>query len=220
MSNDKLISLDKFLDAKEDFSHLLVHLTRKGAHYSAKYALAVILEECTLEARNPWCIWVKNLKDPANASLRQHFNVVCFTETPLEQISALLQKLEGRQYQPDPYGLVFRKSYIREKGGNPVFYTTREIAEPLHELFERQENNANSKVCKLLALTTLCEEGNDWHWEREWRIVGDLKFEFGDIYCGLCPEQDISFFRDKYKQVRFIDPFWGANKILDELVKK
>ncbi len=208
------------MDKKGDFSYLLVHLTRRSADKSAQDVLYDILSERTLEARNPWCIWKRSLEYPTNASLRQHFNVVCFTETPLDQISSLLKKLEGRRYQPDPYGLVFRKSYIRANGGNPVFYTTKEIADPLHILYENQKSSADPKVCKLLALVTLCEEGNDWHWEREWRIVGDLKFDLSDIYCGLCPEQDISYFKDGYKEVRFIDPLWGAKRILDELVKK
>ena len=78
-----------------------------------------------------------------------------------------------------------------------------------------------------MALMTLCEEkgnnrekDNDWHWEREWRIVGDLIFNLSDIYCGLCPEQDIPYFKNNYEQVPFIDPRWGINRLLDELVKK
>ncbi len=220
MSNDKLISLEEFLDKKGDFSYLLVHLTRRSTNFSAKDVLFNILNEGALKAYKPWCIWIKDLQKPENASLQQYFKVVCFTETPLEQIGALLEPLEGRRYQPEPYGLVFRKSYITTNGGNHVFYTIKEIAKPLGELYERQKTDIDPNVCRLLALTTLCEKGNDWHWEREWRIVGDLKFDFSDIYCGLCPEQDIPFFRDNFKQVPFINPYWGIKKILDELVKK
>ena len=75
-------------------------------------------------------------------------------------------------------------------------------------------------MCKLLALTTICDEGNDWHWEREWRIVGNLEFKLNDIYCGLCPEKEIPYFESKYAPVIFISPYWGINKILDKLVKK
>lgn len=227
MNNDELISLERFLDKKGDFSHLLVHLTRRGTNCSAKDVLFNILKGNTLKAYNPWCIYINDLAKPKNASLREYFKVVCFTETPLDQIGVLLQPLEGRRHQPEPYGLVFRKSYIRANRGNPVFYTTREIAKPLGELYERQKTDTDSKVCKLLALMTLCEEkgsnrekDNDWHWEREWRVVGDLIFDLRDIYCGLCPEQYISYFRDNYKQVPFIDPYWGGKRILDELVKK
>ena len=220
MNNDELISLERFLDKKRDFSHLLVHLTRNSTNCSAKDVLSNILNECTLKAYNPWCIYIKDLKKPINTSLRENFKVVCFTETPLDQIGVLLEPLEGRWYQLEPYGLVFEKSYIRVEGGNHVFYTTREIAKPLGELYERQKTDIDPKACKLLALTTLCEKDNDWHWEREWRVVGDLEFKLRDIYCGLCPEQDIPYFRDNYQQVTFIDPYWGIKRILDELVKK
>ncbi|MBA7678327.1 hypothetical protein ES703_86600 [subsurface metagenome] len=65
-----------------------------------------------------------------------------------------------------------------------------------------------------------CDETIDFHWEREWRIVGNLKFDLNDIYCGLCPEGDISYFENKYVPVKFISPYWGINKILDKLVGK
>ena len=43
-----------------------------------------------------------------------------------------------------------------------------------------------------------------------------LQFDLSDIYCGLCPEEEISYFENKYG-VMFIDPHWGINKILDKL---
>jgi hypothetical protein len=143
--------------------------------------------------------------------------VVCFTETPIDQIGVLLHKVSGRNFKPDPYGLVFKKEYIRQQGGNPVFYITKEIAKPLWPLYN---DEPSGEVCKLLALVTVCEEGNDWHWEREWRIVGNLQFDLEDIYCGLCPTNDISYFENKYSPVKFISPYWGINKILDKLVRK
>ena len=75
-------------------------------------------------------------------------------------------------------------------------------------------------MCRLLALITICENWNDWHWEREWRIVGDLKFNLDNVYCGLCPEEDIQYFSNTYKPVKFIDPRWESKRILDELVKQ
>ena len=220
MSKDELISLEEFLNNKRDYSHLLVHLTRSDRGIPASNVLCNILNTHTLKAHNPFCAWNKGLNEPGNAHLRKKFSVVCFTETPIDQIGALLEPLEGRRRQPEPYGLVFTKKYIRSIEGNPVFYVTSEIVEPLHEVYERQKIEIDDKECKLLALTTICEEGNDWHWEREWRFVGDLQFNLNDIYCGLCPKKEIVTFEYAYEPVVFIDPHWGISKTLDKLVKK
>jgi len=220
MNANKLISLEEFLDKKRDFSYLLVHLTRSDEFFSAKEILRAMLNERTLRAYNPFCIYKNDLEKPQNALLREEFKVVCFTETPIDQIDALLQTLDGRQNQPEPYGLVFKKKYIREKGGNPVFYVTKKFAKPLGQLYDTQKKLPDSEVCRLLALISVCEEGNDWHWEREWRIVGDLHFNYADIYCGLCPEDEVGCFRNSFEEVPFIDPMWRPKQLLDELVKR
>jgi len=180
----------------------------------------MILDEKTLRAYNHFFIYSPNLKSQ-NDSLKNNFKVVCFTETPIDQIDILTQPLHGRIFKLKPYGLVFDKKYISEHRGNHVFYTTLKLAKPLWDLYRPQCDKAaeeiSDEICKLLALVTKCEEGNDWHWEREWRIVGDLTFKLTDIYCGLCPEEETAYFENKF-EVMFIDPHWGINKILDKLV--
>jgi hypothetical protein len=215
------MDISEFLYNKRDYSHLLVHLTkRSNEEFSAKEILSFILDEHILRAYNAWCIWNKDLNESNNAVLREKFKVVCFTETPIDQIGIILKPLSGRLYQPEPYGLVFEKEYIRTKEGNPVFYVTREIAKPLSKIYSDQKQQADDKICRLLALFTFCDKRNDWHWEREWRIVGNLDFEPEKVYCGLCPEKDIPYFYKKYEPVKFIDPRWGSKRILDELVKQ
>ncbi len=216
------LSREEFLDKKRDFSHLLVHLTRAAEFFSAKEVLECILEENTLRAfSSKYCLFGPNLESQSG-SLQDEFKVVCFTETPIDQIEVLLTELE-RDFKPEPYGLVFQKEYVKKRGGNPVFYTPKEIAKPLWQLYwplcSTDTQQSSKEICRLLALVTVCEEGNDWHWEREWRTVGDLGFTLSDIYCGLCPEEDIAYFESKYSVV-FLSPFWGLNKILDKLVGK
>lgn len=223
---DNEISREEFLNKKRDYSPFLVHLTKEAIDTlgepcaSAKDVLDEILRVKTLKAFNHFFLYSRNL-DSQDASLVEKFKVVCFTETPLNQIDVLLHRVCGRNFKPDPYGLVFKKEYIREKGGNPVFYVTKKIARPLWDsLYEPHvegKEQTSEKICKLLALVTVCDEGNDWHWEREWRIVGNLVFNLSDIYCGLCPEGDIPYFENKYS-LNFISPYWGINKILDKLV--
>lgn len=225
---DEPLPIEEFLDKKRDYSPFLVHLTRDGRDevgnicVPAKEILDQILDEKTLRAFNyKYCYFGPNLKSQSS-SLQNKFKVVCFTETPLDQIDVLLTDVIERDFKPEPYGLVFDKKYIREKEGNPVFYVTKEIAKPLYDslykpLCAEGKGQISKKICKLLALVTLCEKKNDWHWEREWRIVGDLEFKPTDIYCGLCPEEEIPHFENKH-EVMFISPSWGINKILDKLV--
>ena len=221
---DKELSKEEFLEKKKDFSPFLVHLTREDEEYYAKDVLKIILNENTLRAYNHFCYFspaLNNKENPESALLQDEFRVVCFTETPIDQIEVLLYKVTNRKFKPDSYGLVFKKDYIREKGGNPVFYVTKDIAKPIYnELYVpyiQGKEQASQELCRLLALVTLCEEGNDWHWEREWRIVGDLEFKRDDIFCGLCPEGDIQEFEYSYEPVKFISPSWGINKILLKL---
>ena len=223
-----MVEPEDFLDRKRDFSPFLVHLTKDDIlddehTIPAKDVLDMILSDKTLEARNHFCLFSPNLKELQDASLTNEFKMVCFTETPIDHIDMLLQKVSGRNFKPEPYGLVFKKEYIRAKGGNPVFYVTKEIAKPLWQLYrplcDKDIEQSSGKMCKLLALVTVCEEGNDWHWEREWRIAGNLEFDLNDIYFGLCREEDIPYFETKYC-IKFISPYWKINKLLEKLVKK
>lgn len=222
------LSGEELLDKKRDYSPLLVHLTKDDRYdesiISAKDVLDTILSEKTLKAFNHFCLFSPNLKESQDVSLEDEFKVVCFTETPIDQINVLLTEVSGRNFKPKPYGLVFKKEYIRQQGGNPVFYTTKEIAFPLWALYwplyEEEQEQSSREVCKLLALVNRCDEDMDFHWEREWRVVGNLEFDLINIYCGLCPEDDIPHFGSNYKQVTFIDPRWGINKILDKLVER
>jgi hypothetical protein len=219
---------EKLLDRKRDYSPLLVHLTKDSKDINgnlqmlAKDVLDKILKEKTLKAFNHFFPYSPSLKSQ-DASIIDKFRVVCFTETPIDQIDVLLNKGVQKQFNPEPYGLVFKKEYIREMGGNPVFYATLKIAKPLWEYLYHPHVEGKEQVpdnlCKLLALVTKCQEGHDFHWEREWRIVGNLDFKLNDIYCGLCPQEEMPNFESKCG-VKFIDPYWGINKILDKLVGK
>jgi len=231
---DKVFHLDEFLDEKRDYSPFLVHLTKDAEGISldgekftvpAKDVLEQILEDKNLRAFKHFCYFTPALNDKSEiASLKDKFRAVCFTETPIDQINVLLYKVVNRKFEPEPFGLVFEKSCIREQGGNPVFYVTKKIARPLMDLIYDEYVKGNAEVpdgiCKLLALVTVCEVYNDWHWEREWRIVGDFGFQLKDIYCGLCPEEYIDYFEHKYSPVKFISPDWSENKILAKGVGK
>jgi len=214
----------EFLDKKRDYSPLLVHLTRDGIDefgyhcVDANDVLEYILDEKKLRAFNHFCLFDDEIQSLDDAT-KDKFKVTCFTETPIDLIEVLLEKVQSRTKTFEPFGLVFEKDYIRIKKGNPVFYSSGNLFDTLWQLYHSAASNNFSKgENKFLALVNRCDESFDFHWEREWRIVGNLKFQLNDIYCGLCLEKYISYFENKYKSVTFISPNWGINKILDKLV--
>jgi len=118
---DETIFLKDFLEEKRDFSPYLAHLTKDGTDelgnicISAKDVLNSIIEDQTLRATNHFCLFSPSLKNSQNALLEDKFKVVCFTETPIEHIDALLKNLIERDFKPKPYGLIFTKKNILER---------------------------------------------------------------------------------------------------------
>ena len=62
----------------------------------------------------------------------------------------------------------------------------------------------------------------DFTWEREWRrpaAIGDFEFDDEDIFCGLCPHEEIANFEFAYASIRFIDPLrsmkWYAQALIE-----
>jgi len=229
-AEENIITLGEFLSEKRDYSPFLVHLTKDdldnygNLKATAHDALYSILSQKELRAQNHFCYFSPALNDKSEIpSIKDNFRVVCFTETPIDQINVLLRKVIGKRFEPEPYGLIFHKDYIKDRGGNPVFYVTKRIAKPLMDIIYKdyvtENQNVHEGICSLLALITVCEEGNDFHWEREWRIVGNLDFTYSDIYCGICPESEIKYFENEF-QLIFIDPHWGIYEILDKMIKK
>ena len=165
---DSIKTRGKFLDGKPDYSPYLVHLTKDAVNEKgyleadAKDALDSILEQKILYACNHFFPYSENLNNQ-KPSVINNFRVVCFTETPIDQIGVILDKSIKRKFNPEPYGLVFTKEYIREeKKGNPVFYVTLEIAHPLwqylYQPYVEGKDNVPSDLCKLLALVTKCQK--------------------------------------------------------------
>lgn len=214
----------EFLKGKRDFSPLLVHLTKddEGEGISAKDILAEILTRKILLAASHYCLFDTDLEKPENSLIKEKFKVVCFTETPLDLVDILLLELEGRYFfKPKPYGLVFTKDFIRQRGGNPVFYVSKIIFDSLWKAYKNaKERNFDQGDNKFLALVNYCDEQMDFHWEREWRVVGNLDFELSDVYLAFCPEKHMADFEEKFNELTFIDPKWGIYQILEKLVKK
>jgi hypothetical protein len=88
-----------------------------------------------------------------------------------------------------PWGIVFDKERLRAKfDAQPVWY----INEPspqwnaLGAAMQEAEGNLASPIWKLTPFiervrSRHSESPNDWRWEREWRVRGDLEFDLGDV---------------------------------------
>lgn len=190
---------------RDDVSRFLVHLTRSGGNSHAADNLISILEDQTLEARNFHCLCMYKIeKLGLEEELADRFKSVCLTETPLTQIRHIAQKIEGRQIELSPYGLVFRRKDLLERGATPAvylngkkggvgrllndrFYHDFRDARTLAKAITKHGANFDAVVNHYATLNTI-RSGHDFTWEREWRFVGDLPVDFSEVYVILAKD--------------------------------
>jgi hypothetical protein len=224
--NTKKRSIKDIKRERDDLSTFLVHLTRKTDDgESAIENLINILDRHIIEARNPKGLcwdWPDYLDFTRS---------VCFTETPLNYVRYLFD-IEGRGINLEPYGLVFSKTFLLEKGANPVFYiNTFDKKEPRTELrtvIARMINNHPNKedMKEIVAYFDTygkiagSDKIRDFYWEREWRFKGNFTFDDKDIIIGLCPDGDLDFFSDRYKNIKFISPYMSMEEIIQLIAHK
>lgn len=191
---------------RDDISQFLVHLTRDYDDHSALENLMSILRHRRILARNPHCLFAHKLKNAKFSSvLRSRFNTVCLTETPLHQISKLLQDAPGRQIKLQPYGIVFKRTDLQKKGASPAIYINSygtSLRDYLLTEFDKtfsdttrykdlkEENQYPNEIIRYYALVNVMCSRYDFSWEREWRMCGDLRFGYEDIVAIIADEPD------------------------------
>jgi hypothetical protein len=172
---------------RSDFSRFLVHLTRKTGGFEAEENLISILRQQKLEARNFHCLFAPKLKiRNLTPVLRNAFKTVCFTETPLDQIHKMTSESYPRRIKLRPYGLVFSRRTLIEKGGNPAVYVNGEgttIKQYLLSEFDRnfedvralktlkQKDEYYKEIVHYYSLINVMQKKHDFSWEREWRSL-------------------------------------------------
>lgn len=183
---------------REDISRFLVHLTRDYEGSSSKDNLLKILHDKTIYARNAHCLVMHKIKDMSFSDiLQEKFNTVCFTETPLTQIKQLVSKIEGRRIQLKPYGLIFWKEDLFEKGSSPAIYINAKgtsisnfLLDEFDSIFQdvrtlkrlkKLEADHYLNIIHYYSLINVVKDKHDFMWEREWRHHGDFKFYYRDI---------------------------------------
>jgi hypothetical protein len=104
--------------------------------------------------------------------LPNHAHAVCFTE-------CIWDALIGHADQYSPYGVVFSKRLIFEKGGGPALYIRGDSLRTI-------QSNIPSCLEPLVAPfdpDCILARGVhlDWLHEREWRLPMSLQFEYSDV---------------------------------------
>jgi len=175
--------------------------------------------------------------------LKEKFNTVCFTETPLTQLKQLTQDIKDRKIRLKPYGIVFWKDNLFEDGASPAIYInakgtsiSRFLLDEFDSIFKKtntfkglkkQEKNNYTNIVHYYSLINVVKESHDFLWEREWRHHGNFNFEYKDIVAiiaknpgrfeELC-KRKLSASQYKFiEKIPFINPEWTYEELLEEL---
>jgi len=197
----------RFDNSREDMSRFLVHLTRDYDGLSAKDNLINILNDKTIEARNAHCLVMHKIKEmDFSTVLQDEFCTVCFTEAPLTQIKQLVKNIEGRRIKLEPYGLVFWKEELFDRGASPAIYlnakgtsVSRFLLDEFNDIFkniktlkklQKVESSHYKNIVNYYSLINIVNDKHDFMWEREWRHHGDFKFKYVDIVAIIANKPD------------------------------
>lgn len=170
--------------------------------------------------------------------------VVCFTETPLENVSLLAEHIDGREMQFSPYGIAISRKQGRKRGVNPVWYLDITpghdwLTQPINTLIQEAIDKGQFKDQPISKISPFLEqmgthtsgiepwEGSyrkEFWWEREWRHTGN--FDLPTNYIILCPSSEILTVKaaideldefDRPNKVSYIDPRWSLEMIIGKL---
>ncbi len=196
---------EKLAALSSDCSFLLSHLIRQNGDNSktnqqAYDILRLILD---LDNLNPtpllksskvgWYSALDNPRvfDPSSKyfSCPENIKAVCFTDSTLAGLRA------HREVFDIKYGIAFDRDYLFKQGANPCL-NIRE------SLFKSKIDNSKDSYDKLFnyipadlaGYINIINESFDATHEREWRYIGDLKFEHSHIKFLFCPEEQFEIF--------------------------
>jgi hypothetical protein len=222
-----MIGRPEVTENREDISRFMIHLTRDDSGesdwtgQSASKNFLNIYNTRTLSALKAHCLHAWRMTD----GQKEKCKVTCFSEMPLTAIRHVAKPIEGRRIELAPYGFVFRREFMLEKGAQQVTYVNSyEGNNAVRESYDRdfeigQKNNFTGKVWKKLPFISAMSDRYDFYWEREWRILGDFEFNYSDLVCVILPEDKMGIFKTKLAQqgIAWISPEWGFERIVDSL---
>ena len=214
------------VEGRNDLSRFVIHLTRDDREdfeggASAADNFSAIVSDRTIHAYRPHCLHEKRIPK----KYKQELSVCCFTEAPLSELHLLTRRIPGRHIQLSEYGLVFSREFLVSNKAQPALYINsyggnswlREAADKVCDIAEDHDFR-RGKLWRLLPYLNAMHERYDFTWEREWRVLGDLKFAPKDIVCIILPENNEEEWKRKFlrRGVPVISPGWSTERIVSE----
>jgi hypothetical protein len=150
---------------RPDISDSVIHFTKAATYEAALEVLLTIIGEGRLAG--------------GTGMIRGGYRCVCFTEAPLPAVATGLINADAfTRYAP--FGLMFSKRWLYERGGRPVIYQSdaefHQLPEEARWRHVRYEPSAVPPV--------------DFTWEREWRVqCDDIHFSANEIAL-VVPDQE------------------------------
>jgi len=132
---------------RTDLSSKLVHLTRTADGISAEDRFENILAASCLKG--------------SSKDVRGGYSVVAFSEAPISMLANVLAAAASLKMRYAPLGVMVDKEWLFQQGGRPVIYQPNSEFNELPEL--KQFLHARYQP----------DKGEDYSWEREWRIRTD-----------------------------------------------
>jgi hypothetical protein len=199
-------------------SDYVVHFTREDGGRTAYTNIMGILSAGVIRARNPF-----GIARPTAPAGTQH--AVCFSEIPMH----LVTRLAARR---GDYGIGFTKAFLLERGGAPIWYLERgsPTALAVNQLVSMALSTP-STTSPIWTLTPFIDSPGSYtsgsyrfEWEREWRHVGDLEFQFSDPAFLVIPEALHRAARAFFQNAKdenfgpgydcpFLDPRWDLARV-------
>ncbi|MBX3728543.1 MAG: hypothetical protein KF858_05095 [Candidatus Sumerlaeia bacterium] len=175
-----------------------------------------------LRAANAFGIGRKRAPDPEGQK------AVCFSEVPPGNWKRLVDRRKSS------YGLGFRKEFIRKNGGGPIWYVWKGTPhwQALDSQMKLAKGDPSAPIWKVTPMIDAPgqygRKSYDFDWEREWRVVGDLRFQTTDVAFLFIPEYIHEQAEDFFEGVAFentgpsyncpfIDPLWSRKKVNDAI---
>ena len=153
---------------RNDISSRLTHLTKGNTSEEAFKIMLKILEEKTIVGSTTETGFIVGSKA-----------AVCLQEAPLNAIAEnllyekALREKSGDIVRYSAFGLRFNKAWIYKKGGRPVIYEEKNLMKsilPSDEYWRIVNYDLSDNKYMV-----------DWTHEREWRVPGNIQFEYKNV---------------------------------------
>jgi hypothetical protein len=183
---------------REDLSPYLVHLTRDNTNHfpktgmDASHTFNEIWNTRSIKARRVLCMH-RDLIRQEPPDIQAKFRVACFTAAPLSQIKHFVG-VYRRDYRFQVYGFIVKKETLLMKGASPALYinqyggfSLRAWADRMYEMAKK--TNFTGLLWQGIPFMNSVHRGNDFEWEREWKVRGNVTFSYRELAGVILPER-------------------------------